>query len=383
MTETLSYDDELIEIVLGWQNLEAKEDAFQIIDFQLIEWDRNCTGCTFLEILEQLKALRKRAESPYLNQRILAYETFLRARMGERLSLEPYIENTLGFRPAPFDALVLEKIYCQTKGALDQIGLAFNRDTLSAFTEIDRKIQEKEFPDFLKERFANEKQILERRLAISLDFDIDIEYCSVDEYWAYWVDGNRDGFRLRINLQGRKQPFTLAEGLQFLCHEILGHCGQMNQWMKRIDSQKIPKSAGLTFVAGPEQFCFEGLAQTLPLWLYGKHIGPILKARILFDLYSSLVKNNAHIMINSGCSIEACLDYITSYLPHTDRKQASRDLQSRSMDPLFRSYQLVYPASFLAFFNKEAEIGSRSRSDDFLRTCYTTFISASEILRYE
>jgi hypothetical protein len=383
MTKTLNHDEELIEIVFGWQNIEAKEGAFQIIDFQLIEGEGNNSAGTFLEILEQLVNLRQRAESSYLNQRILAYETFLRARMGECVPLEPYIGRTLGFQPAHFDSEVLDRILCQTEVALDEIGLAFNRQLKTSLTEIDTKVEANAFPEFLKEAFSTEKRLLERRLAISLDFDIEIEYCSVDEYWSYWVDGGRDGFRLRINMQGRKQPFSWAEGLQFLSHEILAHCGQMSQWMQQIESQKLPRSSGLTFVAGPEQFCFEGLAQTLPLWLYGKDINPILKGRVLVDLYTSLVKNNAHIMINSGFPVEACIDYMISHLPYTHQDGASRDLRSRSTNPLFRAYQLVYPASFLAFFEKELEIGTCSRADDFLKACYTRFMSASEIAQYE
>jgi hypothetical protein len=186
-----------------------------------------------------------------------------------------------------------------------------------------------------------------------LDVNYFIEFVNVDAYWKYWVDGNSARFRLRINSQ--RGTFGRSELVQFVYHELLAHCCQMAAFHKSIQEKQIALFHGCTTVHGPEQFLFEGLAQSLPLFLRNEDaLDPLLIARIRLAHFRSLVNHNVHIMINSGSTIEQCVKYVEDWVPFGNRGLIAHGLHSISNNCLFRCYQFVYPLS-MDFFVSLAE----------------------------
>jgi len=110
--------------------------------------------------------------------------------------------------------------------------------------------------------------------------------------------------------------------------------------------------SGLTTVHGPEQFQSEGLAQSLTYFLDTADTqNPFLIAKREISLYKWMVDNNLHIIINTGSSIEECVNYGSEHMPFKPRIKIAHSLYSKVNNPQFRCYEHVYGAS--AFFFKE------------------------------
>jgi hypothetical protein len=117
----------------------------------------------------------------------------------------------------------------------------------------------------------------------------------------------------------------------------------VHSYARRIEQGELPTSFGITTVHTLEQFTFEGIAQTLPLWLRPPgEIDDLLLARIRLAHYCALVEHNAHLMVNAG---EPAGRYMRERLPHYQPQQIDADLASRANDPLDRTYRFVYPTA--------------------------------------
>ena len=98
----------------------------------------------------------------------------------------------------------------------------------------------------------------------------------------------------------------------------------------------------------PEQFIFEGLAQSLSVLVEGDLSS---EARIHYKMsfLSSLVYNNAHIRVNKGESVEEVAKFIYSWCPWTDLEVLKRRVEQMKSDVLLRTYQYVYGISHFLF----------------------------------
>lgn len=361
--------DRYVDIIVAWHQLEQQLDAPEIIDFNLLEADQSPVEFeNRYQVYQALLNLLKTVDDDKFRKKVTAHLYYLRALMGQQIPFAEYIENTQHIPVKYFDEDYLDAARRELISALTPLKINYGDSIYDDLEAVDEVIPNESLEAFFKEQFAKNRGYLEAALNRPVDYKLRIEMTSVDAYWSNWVDGWGDNFRLRINTFAGN--YTRARSIQLVYHELLAHCAQMAIWKEQIDQGQMSKIWGLTTVHGPEQFLFEGLAQTLPLFLENEVTrDPVLIAQIYFARYSKLVWNNLHIKINSGESLEDCLTYATERLPWLKQQRILSGLESRSNHILFRSYLYVYPSS-MDFFLELAYYKSSKGNHNLFEPLY-------------
>lgn len=360
----------LVEQLLGWDKFERKSSKLSIIDFNLLgaNWVPKKYTSRY-QILNDLKRSCKLKDvSNSVKAKITANVTYLRSLMGQRYAFKDYILNTQHIPTIEFQEIYLSSIKNRFCKALDNLSVRYDRNSIRSLDLQESKIKLHDIGDYFTQVFSEEKTKLEDIIGQSIEFELEIELAEEDAYWSYWVDGKGSNFRLRFNKSNKDYPLT--EAIQFIYHELLEHCSQMALWKREIDCRRMSPVWGLTCVHGPEQFLFEGLAQTLPLYIKSeKSNTSMMETRILLSLLSYLISNNVHLYINEGKSIEYCLKFAKKYLPWIRNDRFAEGLKSKSNDVLFRSYQYVYSQSFDFFYRMSSKLNDKEKKH-FLNKCY-------------
>lgn len=365
-------DRKLTGFLLGWHELEKRLGGDVIIDFNLLGRQPRDTYANRLDALKALGKLLNEASPhyPLAVQRLQAHDCYLRSLMGEKIPFGTFIKKTQGFEPKLFSESYLRQRRDALEIRLAELGVALDGHTARNLRALDEPIHSSVVGKAFLSTYRRNRKFLVEAIAAEAKFRLKIEFVAVQEYWAYWVDGNRSRFRLRFNEPNIRNQYSHTEAVQFVYHELLAHCAQMAVWARQIESGKLAKYFGLTTVHSPEQFLLEGLAQSLPLLLRNVETeNHLLLCRIYLSHYRSLVNNNLHIMINEGRTIEECVSFAKRHLPDPEVGEVAAGLVSRANIPRFRSYEFVYPASF-DFFIRCAENLPESAIKELLRKVY-------------
>jgi hypothetical protein len=272
-------------------------------------------------------------------QRLDADLAYLAALMGQTFSLRDYLARTQGCGAAGWPPSYVEERGEAARAALAELGVPWNRDTPAKMDELEESITAEEAADVI--RFAADDFAPSVRAAVDTDvrLPLAIESVSVDGYWDYWIDGNRDQVRLRLNRS--KAKFTRTQARQFALHEVLGHGLQFMTIAETSRNSVVPWIRVFS-VHAPTQVLFEGLAQALPLLVTPNDKG--LVARVRLDHYRQLVRAELHLAINAGASVTTCIAHAQARVPFWPESTIVKDLVDRSQDPLLRSYLWAYPA---------------------------------------
>jgi hypothetical protein len=374
---TRSAHERLIEALIAWDKLERENHSNAILDFNLLDGSDIAEKSyrNRLEVLQDLELMASSITDDKVEKRVTAHITYLRALMGQQFDFETYIRKTqrlpLVFYEDDYIHLHAEK----TRKTIEALNGPFDSSVFDHLNKLESTLPSGDVEDYFQESFRRHKSFLWQQVQSEVDFPVKIETVDVDAYWWCWVDTWQQQFRLRINT--KHGNYTPTKALLMVYHELLAHCCQMAIWKEQIAQGKMDRIWGLTTVHSPEQFLFEGIAQTLPLFIPIEQTqNPILQARLRLSHFGSLINNNLHVMINEGKSVEECLDYARQLAPWMKPEDIAEDLASRSNNILFRSYQYVYPGSF-DFFLTLADTLSTERKKEFLATCY------HEVLYYE
>jgi len=367
MTE--AEETQLIEIIFKWDEFERRQNRIEIIDFNLLsEFKTRSKYKNRRDILSDLEFILPKITDERIQSKTLSHITYLRALIKDAIPFHAYIENTQQIPVKYFSEAYIRQIQIELNLTLDELHIDFNEKTLDSLNALDSEIPDQDCEKYFSQIYEKNKPYVESHLNREFDFDMIIETVNEDAYWSCWVDSKDDAFRLRINLKAK--PYTQTKVLQMVYHELLAHCCQMAFWREQIREGKLSRIWGLTTVHGPEQFLFEGLAQTLPLFFKNEFTDNILlQAKIKLSHYDALIWNNLHIMINEAKTANECIKYAKNYLPWTKENNIRNDLISRLENILFRSYQYVYPCSFDFFMklaNKCGELKPEFYSDILL-----------------
>jgi hypothetical protein len=377
-----SLDTAYVNLLLGWDALEKTLGADPVIDFNLLDLDGGDAYTSRWEVLHALTALRKRAEreaNPLAYRRLGAHEAFLRNRMGERWAFEPYIAATQGFRFKPYDEVYLERRRADLADRLALFGIRFDAHAEKAVEAADVEIPEAELAAFYTDLMARRKPELEHLLGVKADFQLEVSFADVDQYWAAWVDGRGKNFRLRFNRHTVKQHWR-ARSTVLALHELLAHLVKASLLVDSIQKGDLPPWLGLTTVHGPEMFQDEGLAQTLPLfWPIPEATDPLVRLRCAMSHYHGLVWHNAHIRLHGGTPVELVVDEVLRWQPWRDPHKVAHGLNSLGNHPLFRSYEFVYGAS-QDFLTCLAEQTPQDKHPHLLRHLYTRWMTYDDMV---
>jgi hypothetical protein len=381
MSDT-SLDTTYVNLLLGWDTLEKKLGADPVIDFNLLDKDGGTAFAHRLDVLAALRDLRRRAEreaNPLAYRRLSAHEAFLRNRMGEHWDFEPYIAATQGFRFRLFDDAYLDARKGELTDMLAVWKILYDGQTEKKFEALDTEIAEQDVPAFYTDMLVRLKPQLETLIGMKADFDVDIAFADVDQYWSAWVDGRGRKFRLQFNKFHTKKHYK-ARSTQLALHELLAHLVQMSVLLTKIENKELPPWLGLTTVHSQEQFNNEGLAQSLPqFWSIPEAQDPMVQARCKMSHLSSLAFHNAHIRLHNGTPLELVVDEVVRWLPWREAGKVAHSFNSLGNHPLFRSYEFVYGAS-QDFFTTLAEGLNPIQQHAVLKEFYTRWLTYDDLL---
>lgn len=114
----------------------------------------------------------------------------------------------------------------------------------------------------------------------------------------------------------------------------------------------------------------EGIAQVMPVLLSSPASdNEMLLAQMTVRRFELLVMNNVHCMINEGASIEQCHDYYERHSLRHRRRWFLDELSSRSLDPLYRSYQYVYATGAELSWDAVGVLEASDR-EELIRACF-------------
>jgi len=219
------------------------------------------------------------------------------------------------------------------------MGIPWAADTLTSIRQLEGLVPAEEAAGAIRKAADDLEPLVRSVTGVTVRFPIVIENVAVDDYWSYWLDGNRDEVRLRLNL--REASFTEVQARQFALHEVLGHGLQYVSIAETTDEADVPW-VRLFSVHAPTQVLFEGLAQALPL--LATPGDDALVARVRLEHYLQLVRAEVHLAINAGASIARCIEHVQTRVPFWQEAQIVSALHDRSSSALLRSYLWSYPA---------------------------------------
>jgi hypothetical protein len=253
----------------------------------------------------------------------------------------------LGIPPERFPDQEIYAVQYKVNELLSLFGLQFKEEYKEKF-EAELIIHD---PEAIRRGIVKDQKfwlarLREKGIPIPEKLDLHVEYTKVDSYWSNWISGSfTEGIRLRVNLHSRKK-YDLGKPLVLCLHEICGHAVQMALWRELIAQGEMNQACGLTTVHSPEMFVAEGLGQTVADFLGDEEDFPLefWLSRWL-HYYTLMILHNAHLMIYEGEPVEKILYYAQSHLPFSEPAVLEAEIRDRSVNPLYRTYQLSYASA--------------------------------------
>ncbi len=290
-----------------------------------------------------------------------------------RAPLDDYVRATQGCGTRGWSEDYTEAVRLVAVNELERLGVAWDANTTSALKAVEGPIADDEAAAVIQ-KYAREMEDDVRRLADSdAPFSVTVEHVDLDVYWAYWLDGAGSDVRLRIN--SRNASFTDVQARQFALHELLGHGLQGASYAQQCRQHDVPW-VRMTSVHAQQQVLLEGLAQALPLFV--RPADQPLVARVRLAHYVELVRARLHVAINSGASVQECVDIAQDRVPFWSARAIGDTLSDRSCDPLLRSYLWSYPAG-IDWFVRLADSAPRETSAHVIRASYQQPLTPSAL----
>jgi hypothetical protein len=348
------YDRQLVALYRAWDALEVSKSGKPIIDFDLApkrRFSRLKSREHCLSELEKFHDILEPFDSTFydlIRQRLLASMTYLRAVLGEKISFQSYIEQTMGLTPRVFTE---EEISDKRKIAVEclkKYDLSMDRKDLQRFQTIFRGrygIDSRNLPSQFEEARSKWLPQLRRHVPTPLDEDkIQIEFASEDAYWKSWISGNLSEHPLQIRLNIHPRHHWYQGSIENLViHEYCAHAVQIANWHKQVADRYMPEFLGILTVHFPDQYLLEGLAESLIFFLPDEvvKLEPLSVMQRDLHYYGLAILNNLHIIANEEGTQQA-FDYAKERLPFTEEDVIWREIDDRTANPLFRCYQYVY-----------------------------------------
>lgn len=377
----------LVEFTYRWHALELP-GGVEIIDCDLLnrrgDYPEPYRDRT--EVRRALDALMDAAEAErnlpaFVGAKLRACSYYLRALEGEVIPYEEYVEATMGLRPVLIPEEGIRAQFGRVKAAFEALGGAYSADGMARDDE--RSVYAD--AETIRARFkAFEAQLVPRVLSwlgLSLDVDYEVAFVEKDAYWLNWLGTDeRARMKLQFNLHQRKRA-QWRSGVEetMVFHEICGHVLQALSWQARARQGALPEWIALTAVYSPEQFSFEGIAQTLHCFMPDPPLSAQGRYLIERSYLNQLVLSNAHVMANRGSSAGEVYQYMLDYLPNAKPEAVEKSVSEFVSHPLFRTYLYVYGIS--AWYHRSlAERMDETARKRFVLDVYGQARLPSEIL---
>ena len=368
------YKDPLIqralECFLRWHNLEQNlgELPAAVVDFNLLAApaeDFEPYGDRFTA-LQSLNALStdfgsSLGSSPsedelFVASKLQAATYLLRALTGEQIDFFEYVKNTMGITPSLVSQTEIE----ESKAALYNYAETHNFDVrnhgrntkISSPAEIERSFRTLEREMIPK---------LMEWLGLTFELDYISEIVNENVYWTNWISTNEAGqILIRFNVH-ESHLWYPGQIETLVAHEVGAHAVHAAAWKQEILAGRMHPLIGFFSVFSAEQFVFEGLALSLPLFFPGE----LLSEHGWFSYHRNVlyynVYNNAYIRANQGEQKEDIANFVRKFLPWESNASIERDLNNSVHDPLLRTYQYIYGFAFHWFRKLHASLNEDAR----------------------
>lgn len=352
--------DEIEALLRSWDAHERERGATPVIDYDFAPpSDPHVEPVAGrLEVFERLTKIRSEPGVPIhssVSDRLSADLAYLGALLGERRELAHYVRETQGCGTAGWPDDHVTAVGNLAREQLDDLGIAWDSSTTERLEKLEGPLTVDAAPDAIRAAATEFEPAVRKLVSTDAPFTLTIETTDVDAYWAYWLDGAGGAARLRFNL--RHARFTEVLARQFAIHEVLGHALQGASLAARAAREDVPW-VRLLSVFAPQQVCFEGLAQALPLFVAPDDDRVIARVRVAH--YTQLVRAELHLAINEGAAVHACAAYARARVPFWNDATIGDALSDQSANPLLRSYLWSYPAGldwFAALADTAPDLG--------------------------
>ncbi|MCE7001532.1 flavohemoglobin expression-modulating QEGLA motif protein [Kibdelosporangium philippinense] len=371
-----SLRDKVEDVLVAWNAHEISVGAPPVIDYDC-RHSKGEVGKLNGRVHAYQELLRLKAEATdALADRIDCHLAYLGALLGERMSLNEFVRRTQGVEVAAWSGEYVTWRGEQARKAMADLGIPWGARTRRDLLDSEENLTASEVPEALRAAAAKFEPLVRKVTGTTAPYNLTIETADADAYWSYWLDGEGQNARLRLNM--RNARFTDVQARQFSLHEILGHALQSASYSARCCVEDVPWVRILSVHAN-HQVLLEGLAQALPLFVAPDD--EALIAHLRLDYYLQLVSAELHLAINDGASVSDCLDHAKLRAPFLPEETVGRMLSDRSTDVLLRSYQWAYPAG-ADWFIKLAETADSQTISDVLHAAYRSPLTPQDLGRY-
>jgi hypothetical protein len=342
--------DELEAILRAWNAYEVDRGATPVIDFDLRpDLTETVPIGSRLEAYHRCLDVLQRATDPaasHVHDRAEADATYLASLLGARIPLADYLHRTQGCDATGWPPDYIASRRAQVQEALDGVGIGWGPKTWGELRELQGPVSAEEAAAEIRSVAEELEPAVRAATGATASFSLTVETVDVDAYWAYWLDGSGSDIRLRLNT--RHARFTHTRCREAALHEVLAHGLQSASIAEHSRTHDVPW-VRLISVHAREQTLFEGLAQTLPLFVSPDDEAVITNLRM--GHYLQLVRAQLHLAVNRGDSLESLVAYARDHAPFWDDETISDFLTDRSVNPLLRSYLWSYGAGIDWFVN--------------------------------
>ena len=360
-------------------------DGHEIIDQDYSPLGRCDSFSSRRDVLDALAELQRRfGEQPDLDQMVRdnlsASETYLRAVLGERMSLRQYVSALYLYDPVPIPEKTLEATLAEVKELCSRFGLSYHPEDQPAYLARFRVESAEEVAELAR---AGQDYWLERlykHVEPPPDLKINIQIVREDEPWSFFLNASMGLATFSINAHPR-HIFTRGQCKYIASHEIAGHAVQNSCWARAVTRGNLPAALLIHATHHPIAPLAEGMAQALPyfLCLSTELDHEMMLAKKLREL-RDMVLANAQLMLETGGSVTAAWRYCARHLHFVEPFEVERDIANRALKPAERAYQNCYAPSFLAF-RRIAEQLDQDEVGGFLRSHYHRIPSVREFWR--
>lgn len=364
-----------VDVMRKWNELEPNLDIIDIDVAPIRVVDTRRSLSDRVQVRYRLEDLRfslsnlheLSRETELIGHKINSHLAFMDVlgRRGPK-DLGEYLMDTMGvaLRYLP-DAQVLEK--------REEVAQLFSElDTASSGLDYSPKGWER-----LLEKRLNKGEVLDltnkvidrsTRLmfsAIGRRFQIPYQniYEETDRPTLFWIKGDRDGWKLSMNIHKRHDTKWIQGVEQRLGSHEGAHIVHGWSIRRNIDNKVLENPAyGITTVPGPEQWGMEGLADTMPLFVPEVYDQFDSFGRFMYQhqLLSRMVGNNIHKMVIDGDKSATYIkDYMQFYLPGETDESVESHIRSRTEGAVFPSYWGAYEDGCLTYMDWAEKLKSK------------------------
>lgn len=340
--------DQAEHAIRRWHALEEGAGASPVIDYDCAPPTEQIEPYPDrFAALDELTGLRHEADDDSaIAVQLDAHAAYLRALLGERPTLEEYVQRTQGCGARGWSADYVTHRGDLARSALGSLGIRWDAHTGRCLRELEESSPVQDPSTAIREYARNFEPTIRKLTGASAEFTLTIENVALDAYWTYWLDGAGRNARLRINLANAS--LTETDAYRFALHEVLGHALQYASLADHAETHDVDWPRLLS-IHCPHQVLFEGLGQALPL--IADPDNELIRARVRLDHYLQLVRAELHVLINDGDSAMMCRDHALRRVPFWTDHSIARELSDRSVNPQFRTYLWAYPAGIDWFIN--------------------------------